>query len=169
MRGFCPAFRHIEARYLRREITQRSEDPVFLRRHSNQRNCSLQSNYPICWMLCNPTDGMPRGDFNIYFASSRRGYVRAEEAVGIVLLVVILAALLLLGCWYFKKRSGYKIIRNPRSGSPGNTQGQYSEAGSSADNKMALTDFGSFRPVVPNAPPAYEKVSSGQLPPPYSP
>lgn len=32
-------------------------------------------------MPCNRTDGMPRGDFNIYFASSRRGYVRAEEYV----------------------------------------------------------------------------------------
>lgn len=32
-------------------------------------------------MRCNHTDGMPRGDFNIYFASSRRGYVRAEEYV----------------------------------------------------------------------------------------
>ncbi|GLD55346.1 melanoma antigen recognized by T-cells 1 [Lates japonicus] len=56
-----------------------------------------------------------------------------------------------------------------RSGSPGFTGGQYSEAGPSADNKMALTDFGSFRPVVPNAPPAYEKIASGPLPPPYSP
>ncbi|XP_031716197.1 melanoma antigen recognized by T-cells 1 [Anarrhichthys ocellatus] len=120
-------------------------------------------------MRCNRTDGMPRGDFNIYFASSRGGYVRAEEAVGIVLLVVILAAVFILGCWYFKKRSGYKIIRSPRSGSPSHTGGQYSEAGPSDDNKMALTDFGSFRPMVPNAPPAYEKISSGPLPPPYSP
>lgn len=114
-----------------------------------------------------------------------------NRAVGIVLLVVILAALLILGCWYFKKRSGYKIIRvltfsayflhptdsggpfntflfwffcyifcitcpksffsqwqTPRTGSPGYTGGQYSEAGPSAENKMALTDFGSFRPVV---------------------
>lgn len=87
-------------------------------------------------MRCNHTDGMPRGAFNIYFASNRHGYVRAEEwvpllyvnisdsgvtaalncdfphrTVGIVLLVVILAALLVLGCWYFKKRSGYKLIR----------------------------------------------------------
>ncbi|KAK2819172.1 hypothetical protein Q5P01_024733 [Channa striata] len=120
-------------------------------------------------MRCNRTDGMPRGDFNIYFASSRRGYVRAEEAVGIALLVVILAALLILGCWYFKKRSGYKILRNLRSGPTGYSGGQYSEAGPSADNKMAHTDFGSFQPVVPNAPPAYEKISSGPLPPPYSP
>ncbi|XP_026153221.1 melanoma antigen recognized by T-cells 1 [Mastacembelus armatus] len=120
-------------------------------------------------MRCNHTDGMPRGDFNVYFASRRGGFVRAEEAVGIALLVVILAALLILGCWYFKKRSGYKILRSPRSGSPGYTEGQYSEAGPSADNKMALTDFGSFRSAVPNAPPAYEKISSGPLPPPYSP
>ncbi|TMS08021.1 melanoma antigen recognized by T-cells 1 [Larimichthys crocea] len=120
-------------------------------------------------MPCNRTSGMPRGDFNIYFASSRRGNVRAEEAVGIVLLVVILAALFILGCWYFKKRSGYKIIRSPRSGSPSYTGGQYSEAGPSSENKMALTDFGSFQPAVANAPPAYEKISSGPLPPPYSP
>ncbi|XP_047425864.1 melanoma antigen recognized by T-cells 1 [Mugil cephalus] len=120
-------------------------------------------------MKCNRTDGMPRGDFNIYFSSGRRGDVRAEEALGIALLVVILAGLLILGCWYFKKRSGYRIIRSSRSGSPNHMGGHYSEAGPSADNKMALTDFGSLRPVVPNAPPAYEKISSGPLPPPYSP
>ncbi|XP_056288488.1 melanoma antigen recognized by T-cells 1 isoform X1 [Pseudoliparis swirei] len=121
-------------------------------------------------MPCNRTDGMPRGDFNIYFARSRGGYVRAEEAVGIILLVVILAALFILSCWYFKKRSGYKIIRqSPRSGSPCHTECQYSEAGPSADNKMALIDFSSFRPTVPNAPPAYDKISSGPMPPPYSP
>lgn len=96
-------------------------------------------------MLCNHTGRMPRGDFNIYFASGRGGFVRAEEyvclfhfqtillgciiqfslvivklicnwvvyhrGVGIALLVIILAALLLLGCWYFRKRSGYKLIR----------------------------------------------------------
>ncbi|KAM6985638.1 melanoma antigen recognized by T-cells 1 [Aplochiton taeniatus] len=106
---------------------------------------------------------MPRGDFNIYFAS-RRGYVRAEEAVGIALLVVILAALLILGCWYFRKRSGYKKIRSPRSGAQGMSGGQYSEGGASADNK-----FGNLRPAVPNAPPAYEKILTGPLPPPYSP
>ncbi|CAB1441657.1 unnamed protein product [Pleuronectes platessa] len=147
---------------------------------------------------------MPRGDFNIYFASSRGGFVRAEEAVGIALLVVILAALLILGCWYFKKRSGYRLIRigitfhcdflfvylitlfisplspqlfthpslrcrAPDRGHQVSQVGQYSEAGPSADNKMALTDFGSLRPAVPNAPPAYEKISTGPMPPPYSP
>lgn len=38
--------------------------------------------------------------------------------------------------------------QSPRSGSPGYTGAQYSEPGPSADNKMPLTDFGSFRPVV---------------------
>ncbi|XP_013871458.1 melanoma antigen recognized by T-cells 1 [Austrofundulus limnaeus] len=120
-------------------------------------------------MLCNRTSEMPRGDFNIYFTSGRRGNIRAEEAMGIALLVVILAGLFILGCWYFKKRSGYRIIRSPRSGSPGFTGGQHSEAGAPAENKMPLTDFGSFRSAIPNAPPAYEKISSEQLPPPYSP
>lgn len=111
---------------------------------------------------------MPRGDFNIHFAS-RRGYVRIEEAVGIALLVVILAALLILGCWYFRKRSGYKKIRSPRLRTQGLSGGQYSEGGESADNKMAQTEFGNLRTAVPNAPPAYEKISAGPLPPPYSP
>lgn len=41
-------------------------------------------------MLCNRTHGMPRGDFNVYFASSRRGNVRAEEYVSIVILKSLL-------------------------------------------------------------------------------
>lgn len=45
-------------------------------------------------------------------------FVVHRRAVGIVLLVVILAALLILGCWYFKKRSGYKLIRVRRSHFP---------------------------------------------------
>lgn len=39
-------------------------------------------------------------------------------------------------------------LQSTRSGSPGFTGGQYSEAGPAAENKMALTDFGSFRPAV---------------------
>lgn len=44
--------------------------------------------------------------------------------------------------------SSLSLLQSPRSGSPGYTGGQYSEAGPSSDNKMALTDFGSFSPVV---------------------
>uniref|UniRef100_A0A673YAN9 Melan-A n=1 Tax=Salmo trutta TaxID=8032 RepID=A0A673YAN9_SALTR len=34
-----------------------------------------------------------------------------HRAAGIALLVFILAALLILGCWYFRRRCGYKMIR----------------------------------------------------------
>ncbi|CDQ84610.1 melanoma antigen recognized by T-cells 1-like [Oncorhynchus mykiss] len=110
---------------------------------------------------------MPRGDFNVYFASRGGPHVRNEEAAGIALLVFILAALLILGCWYFRRRCGYKMIRSPRSGSlPGFSGGQFNEGGATAENKMGLSDL---RPLVPNAPPAYETITSGPLPPPYSP
>ncbi|XP_041916530.1 melanoma antigen recognized by T-cells 1 [Alosa alosa] len=117
---------------------------------------------------------MPRGDFNVHFASrGRGGYVRAEEAAGIALLVVILVALLILGCWYFRRRSGYKMIRSPRSNAqPWRTTlstGQYSEGGAAVENKVPLNDFSNLQPVVPNAPPAYEKIVSSPPPPPYSP
>ncbi|KAL2099604.1 hypothetical protein ACEWY4_003998 [Coilia grayii] len=114
---------------------------------------------------------MPRGDFNVHFASrGRGGYVRAEEAAGIALLVVILAALLILGCWYFRRRRGYKIIRNPSSTQPWTSNtGQYSEGGPASDNKFPLNDLSNLQPVVPNAPPAYEKIASAAPPPPYSP
>ncbi|XP_066501291.1 melanoma antigen recognized by T-cells 1 [Hoplias malabaricus] len=117
---------------------------------------------------------MPRGDFSVHFASRGRGsYIKAEEAAGIALLAIILTALLILGCWYYRRRSGYKMIRNAR----GNGQswreimrsGQYSEAAAAAENKVALNEFSNLQPVMPNAPPAYEKITSGPLPPPYSP
>ncbi|XP_063066748.1 melanoma antigen recognized by T-cells 1 [Engraulis encrasicolus] len=115
---------------------------------------------------------MPRSEFNVHFASrGRGGHVRAEEALGIALLVIILAAILILGCYYFSKRRGYKIIRNPNRSMPwSSNSGQYSEeAGTSADNKFPLRDLSHLHPVVPNAPPAYEKIASTAPPPPYSP
>lgn len=39
-------------------------------------------------------------------------------------------------------------LQSIRSGSPGYTGGQYSEAGPAAESKMAMSDFGSFRPAV---------------------
>uniref|UniRef100_A0A3Q1CW05 Uncharacterized protein n=1 Tax=Amphiprion ocellaris TaxID=80972 RepID=A0A3Q1CW05_AMPOC len=117
---------------------------------------------------------MPRGDFNIYFASGRRGFVRAEEyvAVGIALLVIILGALLILGCWYFKKRSGYRIIR-VRSSHFTVIKHPSQFISDEFCVVLKLHDLLKvyFHPliVIPNAPPAYEKISSGPLPPPYSP
>ncbi|XP_018610547.2 melanoma antigen recognized by T-cells 1 [Scleropages formosus] len=116
---------------------------------------------------------MPRGDFNVHFESRGGGfYVRAEEAAGIAFLIIILAALFIIGCWYYRRRSGYKIIQTQSNGQTWRSlarSGQYSEGGSAAENKFALNEFSSLRPVIPNAPPAYEKISSGPLPPPYTP
>ncbi|KAL0965858.1 hypothetical protein UPYG_G00286680 [Umbra pygmaea] len=108
---------------------------------------------------------MPRGNFNVSFAS-RGPHLRAEEAAGIALLVVIFTALLLLGCWYFRRRNGYKMIRNPSSAPSGFGGGQFGEGGAGTVNKMGHSEL---RPVLPNAPPAYEKIPLGPLPPPYSP
>ncbi|XP_051960929.1 melanoma antigen recognized by T-cells 1-like [Xyrauchen texanus] len=116
---------------------------------------------------------MPRGEFSVHFASRRGGYIRAEEAAGIAILAVILTALLILGCWYFRKRSGYKMIRNGRGGRQNWREmmrsGQFSEPGSGEENKVALNELRNLQPVIPNAPPAYEKIASGPSLPPYSP
>ncbi|KAJ8339003.1 hypothetical protein SKAU_G00357890 [Synaphobranchus kaupii] len=136
--------------------------------------CSPQFNYPI-WpdILILRGDIMPRGDFNIHFASRGGGlYVRAEEAAGIALLVIILAALLMIGCWYYRRRNGYKMIQTQNAGQSWRamaTSGQYRGEGEAAGDKVALKEFSNLRHVVPNAPPAYEKISSGLSPPPYSP
>ncbi|KAI4880638.1 hypothetical protein NFI96_002875 [Prochilodus magdalenae] len=169
-----------------------------------------------CRYHTRPSGTMPRGDFNVHFASRGRGsYIRAEEyvepcmdflemgltgslvkalafwkkrfsveplawlkfsawAAGIALLAIILTALLILGCWYYRRRSGYKMIRNARGSSSQSWRdimrtGQYSEQGAAAENKVALTEFSNLQPAIPNAPPAYEKITSGPLPPPYSP
>ncbi|KAF4099037.1 melanoma antigen recognized by T-cells 1 isoform X2 [Onychostoma macrolepis] len=115
-----------------------------------------------------------RGEFSVHFSSRRgAGLVRAEEAAGIALLAVILTALLILGCWYYRRRGGYKMIRS--GGNSGQSwremmrAGQYSESGSGEENKVALNEFSNLQPAIPNAPPAYEKIASGPSPPPYSP
>ncbi|XP_016365825.1 melanoma antigen recognized by T-cells 1 [Sinocyclocheilus rhinocerous] len=56
------------------------------------------------------------GEFSVHFSSRRgAGLIRAEEAAGIALLAVILTALLILGCWYYRRRGGYKMIRIPNA------------------------------------------------------
>ncbi|NWH86979.1 MAR1 protein, partial [Aegithalos caudatus] len=94
-------------------------------------------------------------------------------ALGIGLFILVLAILLAFGCWYYKRRSGYKslrvsviahflpcyvsTIRNVVGG------------GETLDCKMALQDYRDFNSVVPDAPPAYDKIAADQSPPPYSP
>ncbi|XP_020389400.2 melanoma antigen recognized by T-cells 1-like [Rhincodon typus] len=118
---------------------------------------------------------MPKGDYIMpgSFGGGRGGlYLRSEEAVCIVLLVIILVFLLIIGCWYYKKRNGYLVLQNRHLSNTvvGSLMARHhdSEEGTPLESKSSLHDFTSSN-LIPNAPPAYEKNASEQLPPAYSP
>ncbi|KAL6071352.1 hypothetical protein STEG23_006200 [Scotinomys teguina] len=121
---------------------------------------------------------MPQGE--AYFGHPRQGrshsYVTAEEAAGIGILTVVLGIALLIGCWYCRRRSGYRALAEKRLHT--GTQSilkercpseQYSCDGLGHQDSQLSFQEKNHQPVVPNAPPAYEKLSSDQSPPPYSP
>ncbi|MBN3279843.1 MAR1 protein, partial [Polyodon spathula] len=119
---------------------------------------------------------MPRGDFTVNWSSRGSGgafHIPAEEAAGIALLVIILMILLIIGCWYYKRRSGYTMIWSRGTASSIRRalmrSGDYSEEGATPENKFPLNEYSNLNTVVPDAPPVYEKISAGSLPPPYSP
>ncbi|NXE23578.1 MAR1 protein, partial [Ardeotis kori] len=102
-------------------------------------------------------------------------------ALGIGLFLLVLAILLIFGCWYYKRRSGYKSLRVsmaahflagyyfnnilPLAGITRTVVGE----GATLDCKMALQEYRNFNSVVPDAPPAYDKIAADLSPPPYSP
>ncbi|KAM9250393.1 melanoma antigen recognized by T-cells 1 [Cariama cristata] len=91
-----------------------------------------------------------------------------ELALGIGLFILVLAILLTyFGCWYYKRRSGYKSLRSKNS-SVGTMQTVVGEA-TRLDCKMPLQEYRNFNFAVPDAPPAYDKIAADQSPPPYSP
>ncbi|XP_069737360.1 melanoma antigen recognized by T-cells 1 isoform X2 [Phaenicophaeus curvirostris] len=106
----------------------------------------------------------PDGNF---FRGKGRGYLAAEEALGIGLFILLLAILLSFGCWYYKRRSGYKSLQSKGS-RVGTIRTMVGEE-PTLDSKMALQEYRNFNFVVPDAPPAYDKIAADQLPPPYSP
>ncbi|NWR67042.1 MAR1 protein, partial [Bucorvus abyssinicus] len=92
-------------------------------------------------------------------------------ALGIGLFILVLAILLILGCCYYKRRSGYKSLRvsmASKSSSVGTLRTVAGE-GTMLDCKIALQEYSNFNSVVPDAPPAYDKIAADQSPPPYSP
>ncbi|NXT40290.1 MAR1 protein, partial [Pelecanoides urinatrix] len=109
-------------------------------------------------------------------------------ALGIGLFILVLAILLIFGCWYYKRRSGYKNLRVSMAthflacyyfdnilssfalhySNVGTIRTVIGE-GTILDCKMALQEYRNFNSVVPDAPPAYEKIAADQSPPPYSP
>ncbi|NXG42363.1 MAR1 protein, partial [Psilopogon haemacephalus] len=98
-----------------------------------------------------------------------------NRALGIGLFILVLAMLLIFGCWYYKRRSGYKSLRVSLTvhflagcSNVGTIRTIVGE-GTALDCKMALQEYRNSNSVVPDAPPAYDKIAADQLPPPYSP
>ncbi|NXS29644.1 MAR1 protein, partial [Pomatostomus ruficeps] len=95
-----------------------------------------------------------------------------DRGLGIGLFILVLAILLAFGCWYYKRRNGYKSLRVSVAAhflSSVSTIRNVVGEGETLDYKMALQDYRGFNSVVPDAPPAYDKIAADQSPPPYSP
>ncbi|XP_036289901.1 melanoma antigen recognized by T-cells 1 [Pipistrellus kuhlii] len=118
---------------------------------------------------------MPSEEAQSAYGYPRRGhghsYITAKEIVGIGVLTVILGLVLFLGCWYCRRRNGYGSLKG-KSRYVGIqhafTGGCPREGLGHQDSKLPFLE-NNYEPVVPNAPPAYEKLSTQQSPPPYSP
>ncbi|NXH18277.1 MAR1 protein, partial [Bucco capensis] len=121
---------------------------------------------------------MPRGNHHPdgnFVRGKGHSYLAVEEALGIGLFIFVLAILLIFGCWYYKRRSGYKRLWVSmtahflsKSSSTGRIQTVVGEE-TTLDCKVALQEYRNFNTVVPDAPPAYDKIAADQSPPPYSP
>ncbi|XP_037348741.1 melanoma antigen recognized by T-cells 1 [Talpa occidentalis] len=118
---------------------------------------------------------MPRDKAHFTYGYTMKGhghsYITAEEAAGIGILAVILGILLLIGWWYCQRRSGYLTLKDKsvhdvtRSILTGRCP---CEGAGHQDSKLPFQEI-NCEPMIPNAPPAYEKVFAEQSPPPYSP
>ncbi|XP_051843607.1 melanoma antigen recognized by T-cells 1 [Antechinus flavipes] len=107
-----------------------------------------------------------------YLKKKKFPHLMAEEAAGIGILAVVLGILLLLTCWYCKRRSGYKILKDKKLGAgTGNALmgNYYQDEGALPVSKGPFQENNNYNSMVPNAPPAYEKFSAEQSPPPYAP
>uniref|UniRef100_A0A674JRA7 Melan-A n=1 Tax=Terrapene triunguis TaxID=2587831 RepID=A0A674JRA7_9SAUR len=90
-----------------------------------------------------------------------------HSAAGIGILVAVLAVLLIIGCWYYKRRCGYKTLQSKSSHA--GTMRRVAGEDAPLDCKALLQEYSNFNSVVPDAPPTYDKISADPLPPPYSP
>ncbi|XP_059268284.1 melanoma antigen recognized by T-cells 1 [Mustela nigripes] len=97
-------------------------------------------------------------------------YITAEEAAGIGILTMILGVLLLIGCCYWRRQSGYRSLRDKgiHAGIQSILIGRCSSEGfGHQDSKLPFQE-NNCEPVVADAAPAYEKLSIEKSPPPYS-
>ncbi|XP_068127487.1 melanoma antigen recognized by T-cells 1 [Hyperolius riggenbachi] len=117
-----------------------------------------------------PHSDSSRGGLGAY-SSGRGGPHRlsGEETAGIAILVLVIALVLIIGCWYFKKRSGYKILRTQQFHPSSAIRAMMGGSQKTQECKVPLQDYNTLNNVIPGAPPAYEKVSAENQPPPYTP
>ncbi|NXU71687.1 MAR1 protein, partial [Oreotrochilus melanogaster] len=95
-----------------------------------------------------------------------------NRALGIGLFILVLAILLIFGCWYYKRRGGYKSLRVRMAASKSSTMDTVrtvADDGTVLDYKAPLQEYNNFNSEVPDAPPAYDKIAAEQSPPPYTP
>ncbi|CAH2294016.1 melanoma antigen recognized by T-cells 1 [Pelobates cultripes] len=118
---------------------------------------------------------MPRPDSSRVmgaFSSAGRGHgysgLSSEEVAGIAILAIIAAVVFIAGCWYFKRRNGYKILGS-HAFSPAAIRSLMRGPRDNAECKVPLKDYSTLTNVVPCAPPAYEKIATVSQPPPYTP
>ncbi|XP_030149777.1 melanoma antigen recognized by T-cells 1 [Lynx canadensis] len=118
---------------------------------------------------------MPKEEAYFILGYPKKGhnhsYITTEEAAGIGILTVVLGILLLIGCWYCRRRSGCRSLRDKsiHIGTRSTLTRRCPREGfGHKDSKLPFQE-NNCEPVVPNAPPAYEKLSAEQSPPPYSP
>ncbi|KAM9675229.1 melanoma antigen recognized by T-cells 1 isoform 2-T2 [Dama dama] len=148
----------------------RAREAIFTQTAASRRSWSQAGRRPVAWPY-----KMPREEAHFFHGSTRKGhshsYVTAEEAAGIGILTVILGILLLLSCWYCRRRSGYRSLKdkNIHAGTQSTLTGRCSHEGLGQQDSKLPFEENKCKPVIPNAPPAYEKLSAEQSPPPYSP
>ncbi|XP_066474679.1 melanoma antigen recognized by T-cells 1 [Tiliqua scincoides] len=115
---------------------------------------------------------MPRGQHYLDGDFGRgKGYpsLSAEEAAGIGVFVLVLAVLLIIGCWYYKRRSGYKSLLSKKFG-VATLRTSEGQGALLMGSKLPLQEYNSnYNHVMPDAPPAYDKIPTSPLPPPYAP
>ncbi|XP_071982626.1 melanoma antigen recognized by T-cells 1 isoform X2 [Engystomops pustulosus] len=117
---------------------------------------------------------MPRPDssraLGAYSASRGRPHLglSAEETAGIAILAIIAALVMIIGCWYFKRRNGYKVF-GTYPFSPNSIRSMMGASRETGECKVPLQDYNTLNNVVPGAPPSYEKVAGDTQPPPYTP
>ncbi|XP_069793375.1 melanoma antigen recognized by T-cells 1 [Narcine bancroftii] len=117
---------------------------------------------------------MPKNDYYVPggFGSRADGlYLNLEEAIGIAVLVIILVILLIIGCWYCRKRNGYLILQSRHESNCAASSfmpSLHPSEEATLETKIPMNDY-THSNLIPNAPPAYGKIVSEQMPPAYSP